>query len=68
MWFGLFLLFLIFELKYNRSVEEAMTQIHERNYAQRFQLDPRTVYLIGANFVNRNGEHGLQAWEIEKLK
>ena len=58
----------IFELKYNRSVEEAMAQIHERDYAQRFQLDSRTIFLIGANFVDREGEHGLQAWEIQQLK
>ena len=45
-----------------------MAQIHERDYAQRFQLDSRTVFLIGANFVDREGEHGLQAWEIQQLK
>ena len=41
----------VFEFKYNRSVEEAMAQIHERDYAGRYAMDPRRLYLIGANFM-----------------
>ncbi|MDE5869211.1 MAG: ATP-binding protein, partial [Muribaculaceae bacterium] len=33
----------IFEFKYNDSVEEAMRQIHDRDYAGRYALDPRTL-------------------------
>lgn len=57
----------IFEFKYNKSVNEAMEQIYSRDYAGRYALDPRTVYLIGANFNERKENRGLE-YEIEKLK
>lgn len=56
----------LFEFKYNRSVSEAMDQIRSRDYAGRFCMNPRTVYLIGANFVEKKEERCLQ-YEIEKL-
>ena len=56
----------IFEFKYNKSVEEAMRQIHERDYPGRFLLDSRTVYLIGANFSDDSSEKGLTGYKIEK--
>lgn len=40
----------IFEFKVDGSAEKAIEQIHERDYAGRFGADPRTVFLIGANF------------------
>ena len=57
----------IFEFKFNRSVEEAMAQIHDRDYAGRYAMDSRTVYLIGANF-NETKEHRGLTYEIETLK
>ena len=57
----------LFEFKYNKSVEEAMKQIHSRDYAGRYAMDPRTVYLIGANFNEKKEERGLK-YEIEKFK
>lgn len=57
----------LFEFKYNKSVEEAMAQIHSRDYAGRYAMDPRTVYLIGANFDENKGERGLK-YEIERFK
>lgn len=56
----------IFEFKYNKNVGEAMTQIHSRDYAGRYALDPRTVYLIGANFNEKKKERILE-YEIEKI-
>ena len=56
----------IFEFKYNKSVEKAMRQIHERDYPGRFLLDSRTVYLIGANFSDESSEKGLTGYKIEK--
>lgn len=56
----------IFEFKYNRSVEEAMDQIHSRDYAGRYSLDTRTIYLIAANFKETNEDRGLH-YEIEKI-
>ena len=56
----------LFEFKYNRSVEEAMEQIHSRDYAGRYAFDSRTVYLIGANFNEKKEERGLK-YEIERM-
>lgn len=53
----------VFEFKYNRSAEEAMTQIKDRDYAGRFALDNRKIYLIGANFAENRDERGL-TWII----
>lgn len=57
----------VFEFKYNKSVAEAMEQIHSRDYAGRYAMDNRTVYLIGANFNEQKENRGLE-YEIEKLK
>lgn len=54
----------IFEFKFNRTAEEAMAQIYARDYAGRFALDSRTVYMIGANFSTH--KRGLDSWLIEK--
>lgn len=43
----------IFEFKINGSAEEALKQIKEKDYAGRFGVDKRTVYLIGANFSTK---------------
>lgn len=56
----------VFEFKYNRSVEEAMNQLHDRDYAGRYSLDSRTVYLIGVNYTEKKEDRGLQ-YEIEIL-
>ena len=57
----------LFEFKYNRNVQEAMEQIHDRDYAGRYALDPRPVYLIGANFNEGKDKRGLE-YEIEVMK
>ncbi|MDE7347015.1 MAG: ATP-binding protein [Muribaculaceae bacterium] len=56
----------VFEFKYNKSVGEAMAQIHSRDYAGRYAFDSRTVYLIGANFNEKKEERGFN-YEIEKM-
>ncbi len=56
----------VFEFKYNKSVQEAMEQIHSRDYAGKYAMEDRTVYLIGANFNEKKEDRGLE-YEIEKL-
>ena len=56
----------IFEFKYNKSVREAMDQIHSRDYAGRYAMDSRQVYLIGANFIEDADNRRLE-YEIEAL-
>ncbi|MDE6409144.1 MAG: ATP-binding protein [Muribaculaceae bacterium] len=53
----------VFEFKYNGTVQEALDQIHNRDYAGRFGVDKRKVFLIGANFSTT--ERGLEGYEIE---
>lgn len=54
----------IFEFKINGTPEEAMAQIIEKGYAIPFESDPRTIYLIGANFITIS--RTLDKWIIEK--
>ncbi len=56
----------IFEFKYNKSVKEAMAQIHTRDYAGRFAMDRRTIYLIAANFDDTKDTRNLE-YEIKQL-
>ncbi|MDE6512290.1 MAG: ATP-binding protein [Muribaculaceae bacterium] len=56
----------VFEFKYNKSVEEAMAQIHDRDYAGRYAMERRKVYLIGANFDEDKGHRGLE-YQIEEF-
>lgn len=55
----------VFEFKYNKSVDEAMDQIHSRDYAGRYAKDPRKLFLIGANFVEDKNDRRLE-WRIEE--
>ena len=56
----------IFEFKYNKSVREAMDQIRTRDYAGRYAMDSRQIYLIGANFVEDKDTRRLE-YEINAL-
>lgn len=55
----------LFEFKYNKSLKEAMDQIHDKDYLGRFAIESRKVYLIGANFVEKKDKRGLE-YEIEE--
>lgn len=55
----------VFEFKIDGTPEEAMEQIYEKGYAVPFEADPRTVYLIGANFSTET--RTLDGWIIKKL-
>ncbi|MDE5585725.1 MAG: ATP-binding protein, partial [Muribaculaceae bacterium] len=57
----------IFEFKYNRNIKEALDQIQDRDYAGRYALDSRQVYLIAANFTEDKAKCGLD-YEIRMLK
>ena len=56
----------VFEFKYNKSVEEAIGQLRERDYAAHYAMDSRKVYLIGANFEENKKTRGL-AYRIEEM-
>ncbi len=44
-----------------------MDQIHSRDYAGRFAMDSRPVYLIAANYDEKKDARGLQ-YEIQEFK
>ena len=56
----------LFEFKYNKSVREAMEQIYSRDYAGRYAMDSRTIYLIGADYTDKKDERGLR-YQIEVM-
>jgi hypothetical protein len=54
----------VFEFKINKTAEEALNQIKEREYHAQFKLDKRPITLIGANFDTRS--RTLTRWISEK--
>ena len=50
----------VFEFKYNKSVKEAIDQIIDRDYAGRYAMDKRKLFLIGANFTDAKETRGLE--------
>lgn len=55
----------IFEFKIDGTAEEALAQIHEKQYHSSFSADSRNVILIGANFDTKTRTLG--KWIIERL-
>lgn len=56
----------IFEFKVDGSPEEALAQIRKKDYAGRYVVDPRQIFLIGANFSTQTRTLTLP-WLIETL-
>ena len=54
----------IFEFKFNKSAEEALAQIDEKGYAERFQSDERSLMKIGVNYST--AERNINEWEIKR--
>ena len=54
----------IFEFKFNKSAQEALAQIDEKGYAERFQSDERTLMKIGVNYST--AERNINEWEIKR--
>ena len=44
-----------------------MSELQDRDYAGRYLMDTRTVYLIGANFIEDKDTRSLQ-YEITALR
>ena len=54
----------IVELKLDKSAEEALRQIKDKQYARPFQTDPRKVFLIGVNFSAAT--RTVEKWMVEE--
>jgi len=54
----------IFEFKFNGDKDNALSQIKERGYFEKYQGTDRKIYLFGVEFTDRNvGE-----WVVEKTR
>ena len=54
----------IFELKLDKSADEALQQIKDNQYARPFQTDSRKLFLIGANFSSET--RTVEKWVVEE--
>ena len=52
----------IFEFKIDKSAEEALTQIEEKQYAKPFETDSRKLYKIGINFSSATRR--IEGWKM----
>ena len=52
----------LFEFKLDKSVEEALAQIEEKQYAAPFAHDPRKLYKIGVNFSSETRR--IESWKV----
>lgn len=56
----------IIEFKLDKSANEALQQIKDKQYAKPFEHDTRTLYEIGVNFSSRTRR--IEGWKIQKLE
>ncbi len=54
----------VMELKFNRSVEDALAQIEAKHYADAFKLTGKPVVKVGLNFGLKDGVNTLE-WKIK---
>ena len=54
----------VIELKLNKTMQNAMQQIHDRNYALKFRNRGKRIMLIGANLDSDKGQ--LTDWITEE--
>ena len=54
---------LIFELKRDKSADEALAQIEDMNYALPYVADKRTLYKVGVNFDSET--RMLTEWKVK---
>ena len=53
----------LFEFKLNKTPEEALSQINEKDYADKFSFEGRKIWKIGVNFSSQ--KRTLDGWKIE---
>ena len=55
----------IFELKYDKTAQEALDQIKQKNYAVAYAADERPKFAIGLNFSSE--QRTIDQWLVEQL-
>ena len=53
----------LFEFKLNKTAQEALSQIDEKDYAQKFSFEDRKIWKIGVNFSSE--KRTVDEWKIE---
>jgi hypothetical protein len=56
----------LFEFNLNRSAAEALKQIHDKTYYQKYRGSGREIILVGAKFSTK--KHNIADWKTEALK
>ena len=56
----------IFEFKFNKTADEALKQIHEKEYFHKYMNSGKEVILIGANFSTE--KRNIDSWKTERVK
>ena len=56
----------VMELKYDKSVQEALDQITQKGYAEKYRLDGRPVIKVGIAFSSE--ERNITDWQAETLE
>ena len=54
-----------FKLTGNSSAEDALNQIKEKRYAEKYLVDGKTIVLIGAGF--EEATRTIKDWKVEQL-
>ena len=55
---------IIFEFKLDGNAEEALKQIKEKGYAERYRLSGKEIILVGVNFDTK--VRGVEAWKVAR--
>ena len=55
----------VIEFKLNKSADEAMQQIKDKGYAEKYRADPRPKVLVGVNFSSETKT--VEGWKTEAL-
>lgn len=55
----------IFEFKLDGTAQEALAQIHDRDYARSYEADKRQKFLVGVSFSSKTGT--TEEWQVEEL-
>jgi ATP-dependent exoDNAse (exonuclease V) beta subunit len=56
---------MIFELKVDKTAQEALAQIQEKGYADQYRFQQKAIYLIGINFDSK--ERNVSEYVFERL-
>jgi len=55
----------LFEFKFNKTAQEALDQIHQQQYYEKYLSQSKPITLVGANFSST--AKGLDGWKSEEL-